>query len=289
MIIDIINKRTNKQVTLESYVYESGVLITSFSQGNIPATFNKVKGVNQYGSSLLSSSLEERNIEIQAIILGNDRMEVQSLQRNIDDVLNPLDELIIKCTDKSINKEITGNLDGTPIYSEDYKTNNDYSLSFKASFECFNPFWRDQNETAYNIETWEDGVEFELELNSLGIEFARRGINEIEIINYGNIEAPLEIFFKGPALNPTIILKDKFIKINKIIADNETLYIRTAFGNKAVEVIREDGRYQAYHYIDVDSSFFDLDAGRNLISYSTEGDYLPQSVVIKYKCHYFGL
>lgn len=289
MRIDIVNKRTDKSVTLESYVYGNGVLITYFSPGNIPTTFNKVKGVNQYGSSLLNSTVEERSVELEAIILGNDKVEIQSLQRSIDDVLNPLDELIIRCTDENINKEIIGSLDGTPIYSKDYKTNNDYGLSFKVSFECFNPFWREQNEIVCNIETWEGGIEFELELTSSGVEFARKGPNEVEIINYGNIEAPLEILFTGPALNPTILLNDRFIKVNKRIEDNEMLYIRTNFGDKAVEVVREDSREQAYHYIDIDSSFFDLDSGRNLISYSTEGDYIPQSVVIKYKYHYFGL
>jgi len=47
MKIDIINQRTNNSISLDSYIYGMGVLITSFLPGNVPATFNKVKGINQ--------------------------------------------------------------------------------------------------------------------------------------------------------------------------------------------------------------------------------------------------
>lgn len=290
MRIDIINKRTNNTVTLESYVYNTGVLITNFYPGTISATFNRVKGIGQHGSSLVSPSLEDRTIEIKAIILSDDIMERNTIKRNLDDVLNPLDTIIIKYNNDGIRKQIQCSPDASPLYSTDYKTSNDLALAFSVSFECFNPFWMDQDETILNVETWEGGLEFEFELTSFGIEFARKGPNEIEINNYGNVEAPLEVFFKGPALNPSITLNSgKFIKVNRNLADDETLYINTSFDNKAVQVMRGDIVEQAYHYIDIDTIFFNLEPGKNLISYATDGDFLPQSVVIKYKCHYFSL
>lgn len=291
MKIDIINKRTNNSLTLESYVYSSGVLITNFYPGNIPGLFNKVKGIGQYGSSLLSSTLEERTpIDVNAIILAEDRVEISTIKKNIDEILNPLDKVIIKYSDEGINKQIECSPDATPLYSTDYKTNNETALAFKVSFECFNPFWVDQEETILNVETWKDGFEFEFELTSIGVEFARKGPNEIEINNHGNVEAPLEVFFKGPALNPAITLNDeKFIKVNRNLEDDEMLYINTSFDNKVVQVFRGEVTEQAYNYIDIDSTFFNLNQGLNKISYATDGDFLPQSVVIKYKCHYFSL
>ncbi len=290
MRIDIINKRTNNSITLESYINSTGVLVTYFNPGNISAKFNKVKGIGQYGSSLLSTSIEERPVEIKAIILSNDIMERNTIKKNIDDVLNPLDQVIIKYNNNGISKQIEGSCDESPLYSTDYKTNNKSALAFTVNFECFNPFWMDQEDTVVNVETWEGGFEFEFELPSLGIEFARKGPNEIEINNYGNVEAPLEVFFKGPALNPSITLNDgKFIKVDRNLEDDEILYINTSFDNKAVQVMRGDIEEQAYHYINIDTKFFNLDPGKNLISYATDGDFLPQSVVIKYKCHYFSL
>ncbi|MEG0642142.1 MAG: phage tail family protein [Clostridium sp.] len=290
MKIDIINKRTNNSITLESYVYSSGVLITNFYPGNIKGVFNKVKGIGQYGSSLMYTSIEDRQIELIAIILADDRSEINTIKRNVDGVINPLDNLVIKYFDEDIRKEIECMPEATPLYSTDYKTNNSNALAFKVNFECFNPFWIDQEDTVLNVETWEGGFEFEFELTSTDIEFARKGSNEIEINNYGNVEAPLEVFFKGPALNPSITLDDgKFIKVNRNLRDDEILYINTSFGNKAVQVFKGDVIEQAYHYIDIDSNFFNLNEGLNKISYATDGDFLSQSVVIKYKCHYFSL
>lgn len=291
MRIEIINSRTNDSVTLESYVYNSGVLITYFNPGNIEGVFNKIKGVGQNGATLLSATLEERTpIEMESTILASDRTELNVLKKNIDNVLNPLDRVVIKYYDNEINKQIECSVDATPKYSTDYKVNSDIALAFSVSFECFKPFWVDQKETILNIETWQDGFEFEFEIVNDGIEFAKKGPNEIEIINNGNVDAPLEIYFKGPALNPSIRLNDKkFIKVNRSLQDDETLYIKTEFGNKAVQVIKENSVEQAYHYIDIDSSFFSLESGRNKISYATEGDFLPQSVILRYKRHYFSL
>lgn len=291
MRIDIVNTRTNNTITLESYVYNNGILITYFNPGKIEGIFNKVKGVGQNGSSLLSTTLEDRTpIELEGIILAEDKTELNALKRNIDNILNPLDTLIIKYYDGEITKQIECSSAATPLYSTDYKTNNDIALAFSINFECFKPFWMDQEETILNVETWEGGFEFEFQLTTDGIEFAKKGHNEIEIINDGNIEAPIEIFFKGPALNPSITLNnDKFIKVNKHIQESEILYIRTTFGNKAVQVIKESSIEQAYHYIDLNSTFFNLETGLSKISYATEGDFLPQSVVIKYRKHYFSL
>lgn len=222
--------------------------------------------------------------------MANDRTERDIIKNNIDDVLNPLDSLIIKYNNYEVSKEIECSLEETPNYSTEYKTNNDFILEFNISFECFKPFWIDQDEKVLNVETWSGGFEFGFELNSLGIEFAQKGSNDIIINNLGNIDSPIEIFFKGPALNPCITLDDnKFIKINKQIKDDEVLYINTSFDNKEVKIIKEDLREQAYHYLDIESTFFNLNQGQNKISYTTEGDFLPQSVIIKYKCNYFSL
>lgn len=290
MKIEIINKRTNNSINLDSYVYSSGILINKFDPGKIRASFNKTRGIGQHGYTLLSTTLEDREVNIKATIIANDRTERDIIKNNIDDVLNPLDELIIKYNDAEISKEIECSLDETPTYSTEYKTNNNFILEFNISFECFKPFWKDQTEKVINVETWKGGFEFGFELNSLGIEFAQKGSNEIIINNLGNIDAPIEIYFKGPALNPCITLDDnKFIKINKQIKDDEVLYINTSFDNKEVKIIKEDLREQAYHYLDIESTFFNLNQGQNKISYTTEGDFLPQSVIIKYKCNYFSL
>lgn len=154
--------------------------------------------------------------------------------------------------------------------------------------ECFDPYFRDKNGDSIKIETWIPKFKL-FTFKAGGIKFGIQGPKQIEIINDGDIDTPIEFLFYGPALNPKIILNgDKFIKINKQIVTGDLLYIYSDYENIKVEiqnggVVTESG----YGYIDIDSDFFLLEQGKNIISYSTEGDNIPQTVFIKYKNRYF--
>lgn len=289
MKITIVNTRTDESISMDSYVFGEGVLVTEFDPGSIPATFNKIKGVNQNGVFRTETTLEPRPMELTAIILNSSRASIEAVKSQIDNVLNPLDELKFLYTSENIIKECLCAVGSTPKYAVENILNSNEALEFKVSFECFNPFWMDQTETVLNVETWEDGFEFEFELVDDGIEFAKKGANEIEILN-GTVQAPIEIFFKGPALNPKITLNNKeFIKVNKSIDETDTLYIKTNYGETAVEIRKPSGTEQAYNYLDIESKFFSLNPGKNTLVYATDGDFLPQSVIIQYKKHYLSL
>lgn len=291
--IELINKENNLSIVIESFVRGTGVLLTAFEDGAIQGEFSKFKGVNQHGQSINSVSLSEKPINAEGIILADDRSQIEVLKKQLVRILNPLQDVLLKYNEDYVNKEIVIRAEEIPKFSTDYNTNNENALAFKCSLNAAYPFWQDQNENVTNIETWEGGLEFEFELSTEGIEFAKKGPNELKFINYGDVESPLEIFFNGPALNPVITLNgNKFIKLNKQIQDIETLYISTAYGNKKVEIIKSGGsRENAYNYIDIKSnlSLFDLEVGNNVLSYSTEGDFIPQSVIIKYKNKYLSL
>ena len=291
--IELSNNEKNLSIAMDSYVKGTGVLLTSFNDGQIQGEFSKLKGVNQYGQSISTTSLSERPIDIEGIILADNREQIEVLKKQLVKILNPLQDVLIKYNEDYINKEIIVRAEEIPKFSTDYRTNNENALAFKCSLNASYPFWQDQNENVTNIETWEGGFEFEFEINAAGIEFAKKGPNELTFINHGDVESPLEIFFNGPALNPTIKLNNnKFIKLNKQIQDTETLYISTMYGKKRVEVIKSDGdRENAYNYIDIKSnlSLFNLEVGSNILSYSTEGVFIPQSVIIQYKNKYLSL
>lgn len=290
MNIEIINKNKNKSIIFEDFIKDTGILLTKFDPGNIPAIFNTVKSVGQIGKSNNSTTLEDRIVRVEAIILSDYRDTIEEIKKTVDDILNPLNELLIKYNSDNISKQIECKCVSTPSYSTDYHTNNSNALSFSQEFECFNPLWQSQSSTTCRIETWGDGFEFEFELAEDGVEFAKKFPDVIEINNTGNVEAPLEIYFKGPALNPKISLNfNEFIKVNKKIEDDETLYISTPFGHKKVLILGANETKQAYNYVDVKSTFFNLPSGKSLITYETEGDYLPQSVYLKYRKNYLSI
>ncbi|GAA0735455.1 phage tail domain-containing protein [Clostridium oceanicum] len=287
--IKLINLRNKEEINIESYVKENGVLCTKFQDNQPKGEFTKIKGVNQIGQSVNSTSLTERDIVLEGIIIGKDRNQVEIFKKQLVSILNPMDKILIQYTNDYVKKEIKVVSISVPVFSIELNTKN--LLGFMVNLEAPYPLWQDQKESITNIETWEGGLEFPFELTSSGFELARKGPNEIELVNSGQMEAPLEFYFKAPALNPKIILNNnQYIKVNKKINDGEMLYISTAYGMKRVEIIKSDGRKEnAYNYIDINSCFFKLFTGYNIISYSTEGSYIPQSVIVKYKNQYLSL
>ena len=81
----------------------------------------------------------------------------------------------------------------------------------------------------------------------------------------------------------------EFIKVERTLTTDDTLYITTEFGNKKVEIERNGVRNNAFNYIDLDSTFFQLKVGDNMIEYTTDNDLEPQSVEIRYRNRYLGV
>ncbi|MEG2018067.1 MAG: phage tail family protein [Clostridium sp.] len=160
-------------------------------------------------------------------------------------------------------------------------------LSFNLNLICPDPYFKDiiLGET---IATFIGGWKFKFKLP---FRFKQKGEPKKNIFNDGHVETPVEIIFKGPAVNPSIInhATGEFIKVERTLTTDDTLYITTEFGNKKVEIERNGVRQNAFHYIDLDSTFFQLQPGDNMIEYTTANELEPQSVEIRYRNRYIGV
>ncbi|SHJ25241.1 Phage tail protein [Clostridium cavendishii DSM 21758] len=159
-------------------------------------------------------------------------------------------------------------------------------LSFQLDLICPDPYFKDSI-IAETINTWIKGWKFKFKLP---FKFKQKDENKKNIYNKGHVKTPVEIMFKGPAVNPSVInhRTGEFIKVIKTLTSDDTLFITTEFGNKKVEIESNGIRKNAFNYIDLDSTFFSLEVGDNLIEYNTES-LEPQSVEIKYKNRYLGI
>lgn len=80
----------------------------------------------------------------------------------------------------------------------------------------------------------------------------------------------------------------EFIRVNRTIEEGYKLIINTAFGNKRVEIIAPDGTVtNAFHYIDLDSTFFSLDVGNTKIGFIADGG--NPEVYVTYKNRYLSV
>src|SRR5699024_4879170 len=126
---------------------------------------------------------------------------------------------------------------------------------------------------------------------SLPFTLKQRGETRQNIYNQGDVETPVEIIFRGPALNPKVInhTTGEFIKVDRELTSDDVLYITTHFGNKKVEMESNGVRENVFHYIDLDSTFFSLVVGDNMIEYTTEDELISQGVEIRYYNRYLGV
>lgn len=181
---------------------------------------------------------------------------------------------------RKIQYEVTGFFVNSKLLTE--------PLSCLLELSCMDPMFQDVIENGEQISTWVGGWKWKFKLP---FRMKQRGEPQKNIINEGDVETPVEIEFHGPAVNPKIINHStgEFIRIKKEITSDEVLYINTAFGKKRVEIVRNGTREDAFDYIDLDSRFFSLRPGDNVIEYQSENGLAPQSVQIYYYNRYLGV
>lgn len=195
---------------------------------------------------------------------------------------NPLNSGVLKVNYCGIERYIKYEVEGF----KDNRINLHEQLNFTVYLICPDPYFYD-NEKLVELTTWTGGLNFPL---NLPFSLKQKGENLKNIYNDGHVETSIEIIFKGPALNPRIENKTtgKFIQVNRELTSEDTLYITTAYRNKKVEIERNGIRTNAFNYIDLDSTFFSLGLGDNLIEYSTQS-LEPKGVSIKYSQKYLGV
>lgn len=242
-----------------------------------------LKNINHIGGKMKKKKILPRPITIEFDYLENDEKKSQMRQTLIR-FFSPFRSGNLTIDYMGIVRTIQYEVSGFKISSK-----NIYEgLSCLLELSCMDPLFQDVIENCEQISTWIGGWKWKFKLP---FRMKQRGEPQKNIINEGDVETPVEIEFHGPAVNPKIINHStgEFIRIKKEITSDEVLYINTAFGKKRVEIIRNGTREDAFDYIDLDSRFFSLRPGDNVIEYQSENGLAPQSVQIYYYNRYLGV
>jgi phage-related protein len=233
------------------------------------------------GGFVTNKRVQTRPISMNVAYVGSEK---EAERKRLISFFNPKKSGVIIANFNGVERAIE-----YEIESFKSKLTNIYEdLIFTVDFICPNPFWKDLIDSGEEIISWTGGISFPFSFNAM---FATKGEPSKKVINYGDVEAPVEITFKGPAINPKIVnnVTGEFVRVKKQLSSDDTLVINTEVGNKKVEIIKLDGsRQNAFNYIDLNSTFLQLKVGDNLFEYSTEG-LEPSSVSIRYKNRYLGV
>lgn len=256
----------NEQIVLPQ---ENKYILNSWSGfSSIAQTLNTEKAPGQFGSSIINQSFENRALNIQFTLLGNNRQRVFEVRREVINLFNPTKKkgMLTWVQNEGIEYSIECYVENLEMPSGDGRGNTfqDIQLDFLAE----DPRW------------------FQSEI----IEGLSIGNNLI--VNNGDTETALEIRFKGPMTNP--VLKNnntgEKIQIVKDISAQEEVVVKTNFGKKEIVLINDDNsRSRAMNLMSYDSNLFSLQSDNTLLEFEANNMTAESLAEIKYRERFIGV
>ncbi|PWW37403.1 MULTISPECIES: phage tail family protein [Paenibacillus] len=253
----------------------------------VPSNLLSTKSPYQDGTSFVDMMLADRPISMVGGIIAKNQYELYKYRREITRILNPklgLGTLIY--TNPYRNYAIQAVAEGAPQFNDRIVVNQPFTINLV----CPDPYFTDVEPQEQALRYESGGFRFPLHLPT---QFAKLGFTG-SFSNDGDVSTPVEIQYKGPALNPIITNETtgEFIKVNYNLTSSDVLIINTAFGKKRVEILNNDGtRTNVFHWIDLSSTFFQLIPGENILKYGSEreGDVVSAVVTILWNNRYGGV
>lgn len=256
------------------------------------ANITKIKGVGQDGTTITDVNLSDRAIQIVGGIKGSSKEEMARYRAKLLKVFNPKVQGWLQYEYGSIKRRIRCQVEKAPVFS---KQNRSFKYQdFLIDLLCPNPFWQDVERTKAEIAIWCGALEFPLELAEEGIEVGFREPSLIvNIFNPGDVPCGMEIRFKALAtvVNPLLfnVNTREELKINKTMTAGEVIVVTTYFGNKRVESHLNGVVSNAFNWLDLNSTFLQLEPGDNLFRYDADNGIDNLEVSIYYTPQYLGV
>lgn len=229
------------------------------------ATVNSSVNTTTDGSTVNSVRLGNRNIVIYMTIGGDPAVNRVNLYKYF-----PVKKQVKIYFDNGVrNVHICGTVE---IIECDLFANKQVA---QISIICPRPYFKGVDELTTMFSDVSKLFEFPFAINKAGVEVSAVTLNQRKsIVNTGDVETGciIKLFATGTVVNPVIydVLKRTHLKFNFTLLTSDTIVINTNVGEKAIELIRDGVTYNALGYMSQDSSWFTLDAGDNVFTYSAD-------------------
>lgn len=261
--------------------------------GDVGANIQTQKSPYQDGTTLIDTTLDERFPVIELKITGRDSIELATNRRKLSSVFNPkLGEGTLKRIADDGTHEIKVVAESVPFFPDGAGNRGSTYQKALINLRAPNPYWEDVQSTQNEMAVFVGMFEFPIEIDhELGMEFGEQG-EKIIINNPSDAPAPVRIEFNGPALNPKVtnLTTGEYMLVNRMINAEQKLVLDTEFGNKRVEIHDENGMVEnAFHWIDLGSTFWQLQQGDNEIQYEADVGMDTAKVLITHKNRYVGV
>ena len=161
-------------------------------------------------------------------------------------------------------------------------------------FRCPSPFWEAIEPAAPEAIAYTgSGFMFPFsfdEDNDYSIQFSAIA-DQVTIDNAGSAMTPIIMTITGPAVNPAVTNQTtgETIRINTTLLQGDVLTITTTPGKKSVKLTESGVTTDAFALIDLDSVFFQLLPGSNVITYDSGNSSDETRVTIQYTPRFVGV
>lgn len=260
--------------------------------GGIGADVQLQKTPFQDGQTYIDTLLDFRVITFEVVILADTTEELFKFRADLVRVFNAKLGKGKLCYEYEGGvKEIECIVDQAPVFPSGKNNRSNSYQRTTFTLLCPSPFWEDVAETVEEFITIEGGLSFPA---SLSATFAQITVSKQKmVVNDGDVPTPIKLTMQGPLTSPIRLSNDtsgEFIEVKQDLLEGDRLVIDTTFGRKRVERITATGEViNAFNYIHLDTVFWNLVPGNNLISYSTGFDGELSPLFIEYKNKYVGI
>lgn len=234
-----------------------------------------IKSPYQIGKTSLGNDIDERPFTIKFALISDTDEEQEKLREEVLRAFSPIAKGSLKLYGVTFKREFgVCEVKTTPKFKDDDYTTFNHILECQVSLVSPDALLVDLFDTEFQLSQVVPMIEFPFEVE-VGQTFEVGQLNKggVEYVNDGNAPAPIQVEIFGPVKTPKVtnLTTGEFILVNTPIMANERMVIDTTFTSKKVVIIDDTGvERNAFHYIDLDTTFFQLNVGVNKLEFDAE-------------------
>lgn len=259
---------------------------------DIDNTIYSTSSMGQHGDTFAGNRIEPRIIDLSGKVNDSDKDNQLRLRREALKILNPEINGYLYYKYGDFIRKIGAKVDGSPQFK-----NKDLSLAFEITFKCLNPFWTEENDKREDIASWIADWVFPTVIEKDNPESMIYGHREtsviVDVYNEGHVASGMKIIFRalGELDNPQLfnVNTREYMKVNYTMIAGDVITIDTSYGNKSITLNRGGVETNIYRYMDVDSTFLQLDIGDNVFRYDADDGITNLEVTVYHSQQYLGV
>lgn len=244
-----------------------------------------VKDSFRDGCYITNDILEAKFISISGVV--NPKADIDVLRRDFKKIFNPKLNGTLIFSSQSLEKDRVIKVKAEEVPSI---TKSGDVFKFSIDLMAASPFWEEQEKVEI-IALLTPKMHFPLIIKTNAFIFGtKKSVKETEVNNIGDVNTGLRMVFKarGQVDNPCIknAITGEYIKLNYSMKKDDMIEVINYPNQKKITINQVENGFK---YLDLDSTFFELETGKNLIGYDADLNPINLDVILYYTPRFLGV